>query len=355
MALLDFANMTVPKLLAKQVSTFYDHDALLSKIKAAGKMDLNGGSKIQITLVTQRGSDATQVTPTNLAVPLTRVPVTELIEFNYGRILIPVILPHLDLNRLDQSGRRALVKITTEAVMTFHKMCLMRRIYSGETLTNNPAYKMIGTLNGFKTDGTQLGLSNGAIQFATPASQTGSYLTKTRVRDTTFYTNQWFNQGQAFTGITDMVKTIKNVANLCNLFSPTDSDKVSLIVCSTDTQQDLDNALMFSGGAGMPNIVYTAADAAAGRVLAPITQVAGIPVQSSRWFLDASYTGMVNPMLLLNPRTLQYNSNGGRDFKLGKFVNMLETNMVDADVAVCEAEVQFLNDYILGNGAVWTT
>lgn len=353
MALLEYTNLAVPKLLAKAVSTFYDHDALLSAIKAAGNMDLNGGTKIQMTLVTQRGADATQITPTNLTVPLTRIPVTELVEFNYGRLLIPIVIPHLDMNRLDDSGRRNLVKITTEAVMTFHKMCLMLRIYSGATLTNNACYAMIGTLNGFNTSGTITGLTNGAVQFVTPASQTGTYLTKTRTRDTTWFTNNWFNQAIAFTGITDMVKTLKRVAQLANLYSPSDSDKVSMIVCSTDTQHDLDDAIQFSGGAGVPNIIYTAAEAASGRMLAPITQVAGMKVTSSRWFLDTYYTSTTNPMLLLNPKTLAYASNGGRDFKLGQFVDALKTNFTDADVAMIEAEVQFLCNYPMGNGAVW--
>ena len=72
MALLEYANRTVPQLMKKSVHSFFASDPLLKKLLDSNQVKRSGGSSIKLVRIKSGHSDLTEINSSNISVPLVK-------------------------------------------------------------------------------------------------------------------------------------------------------------------------------------------------------------------------------------------------------------------------------------------
>lgn len=352
MALLEYLNLTIPDLVKNYVPSFENRDPLLKQMRATGQVRRAGGSQVRIRRVKGRHSDAVRIDGSNITVPLNKVDTFSYMTADWGKIIIPIILPHTDRDRLNSKDEiKRWSSETVKAALGAHYIYLSRRLYTGAV--NNSAYRVFGSLNGQSSNGVISGFTRGALEFLTPAAQAAAahqYLNEARTQDTTWYTDNWFNQYGQHGGIgTDLLETVETIKLTADTYAM-DGQGISIGALSIADHVLLGKEVRtYPGAGGVSAISYTLDDVEKGRTHPTIHIAGGVHYYSNRWINDTDM-GMTQPVLLLNPAGCEYWVNAGNDHRMTKFTDHLETSNQDADVAYCVIECQFAVPNLLING-----
>lgn len=355
--LLEYANLVTPELVEAYVPSFEHRDPLLKLLRSKNKRIRSGGENVRIRRVKGRHSDAVQIDGTNITVPLVKVDTFSYMSGDWGRIIKPIILPHIDRDRLTSKQEvKRWIDATVKAAMSSHMIAFTRRLYT--SVATNVAYRQIGSLNGAvgATAGTVSGFTNGAIRWQTPAAQAAAsvtYLNETRVQDTVHFTDNWFNQYGQHSGIgTDFLETVKTVKLTADSYTEEEGEGIRLGLLSiTDHVAMGEEVMAYPGAGGVSSISYTVDDVVKGRSHPTVHIVGGIHYYSNRW-INATDLGVTEGCYLLNPDGIEYWVNANNDHRVTKFTDHLETSNQDADVAYIVIEVQFAVPHLLLQGGV---
>lgn len=345
MSLLEYANLTVPDVMKKKAKAFFSKDRFLEKVRKSGGVKRQGGTRVNIHRVKSGHSDHVELSSANYEIPLVKRPTISLMYGDWARYGKPMILPHIDLNRMQsKEEKKEYIDTIVDAALTGFENAALRRLYTGA------ASGMLGlsTLNGStSTTGTSVGFENGALKFALPASQTGTYLSETRTVDSTDFEDNWYNQYKAHNGIgTDFLATAAEIKLTADSFADM-GDGISVGMCSIADLVEIDDEVRAYGGGTA--IHYTPDDLEKGKAHRVLTKAGGVEYSASR-FLTASAVGVTQPVFLLNPDYAQWWVNADCDFKVTKFTDHLLHGNQDADVAFILTEVQFAITNLLVHG-----
>lgn len=352
---LEYATLTVPELVENYVPSFENRDPLFKQIRASNKRIRSGGSQVRIRRVKGRHSDAVQIDGTNITVPLTKVDTFSVMAGDWGKMIQPIILPHVDRDRLSSKAEvQRWVKETTRAALAGHFIKLYRRVYTG---AGAGPYLQIGSLNGNSTTGTTTGFANGAIRWQTPTAQAAAaitYLGETRVQDTTYFTDNWFNQWAQHGGIgTDFLEKAKLTKITGDSYMAEDGQGIRIGLLSIPDHVAMGEELLaYPGAGGVSAISYTVDDVEKGRGHPTVHIVGGIHYWSNRFIDTTSMSPLVEPCYLLNPDGIEYWVNANNDHRTTKFTDHLETSNQDADVAFIVTEIQFAVPNLLIQGGI---
>jgi len=357
MALLEYATFTVPDVVKKSVNSFYNQDPLLQALQSRHKVKRSGGTHVRIRRIKSGHSKVVEINATNMGVPLNKLETFSQMTGDWARYIKPIILPHIDRDRMQSKEDRATwVKDTTEAAMISLKNDVLRRLYIGDSTTT--ALSGLGTLNGaIAANGTSSGLTEGALRFQTPTAQAASglgYLNETRVEDTVNFLDNWYNQYVAHTGVgTDFLKTAEQIKITADTFTE-DSEGISLGVLSIADQVALgEEVRSYPGGSNAGAIMYTPEDIKSGKAHPTVWMVGGVRYYSNRWMTAANMT-KTGACYLLNPNAIEYWVNANNDFRATKFTDHLATSNQDADIGYIVLESQFVVPNLLANGCTST-
>lgn len=350
MALLEYANRTVPDVIKKSIPSFYNRDRYLAALRSRGKVKRSGGTNVRFVRVKSGHSDVVQIDGSNLSVPLNKKETLSTLTGDWGRLIKPIIIPHIDKNRMSTPEElKRHIKDNSDAAMQglLNRVC--RQIYLG----NESRLTSIGTLNGNTTGLISTGLENGALRFQTPTAQAAAgvtYLGETRVEDTTNFEDNYYNQFVAHNGIgTDFLQTAEEVKALADSFCE-DDEGISLGVTSiADHIQIGEEVRTYPGSGGVSAISYTVEDVKQGKAHPKVVMAGGIMYYSNRWMTDA-LVGSTDASFLLNPNGAEYWVNANEDFRVTEFNNMLKTAGQDADAAFIILEIQHGVPNLLING-----
>ena len=358
MALLEYTNFTVPDVVKKAVHSFYNNDPLLQALKAKGQVKRSGGSNVRMRRILGRHSDVVEINATNMGVPLNKMETFGTLTGDWARYIKPIILPHIDRDRMQSKEDRATwVKDTTEAALSSLRNDVLRRLYIGDSTVSVLAG--MGTLNGLSSvTGTSTGLEKGALEFTVPATQSStgnSYLGQARTQDTTNYTDNWFNQYVDHGGIgTSFLKSAEEVKITADTYTE-DSEGISIGVLSISDQIALgEEVRTYPGAAGTAGVItYTPDDLKSGKAHPTVWMANGVRYYSNRWMTD-TLMGDASCVYMLNPNTIEYWVNANNDFRVTKFTDHLQTSNQDADIGYIICEMQFVVSNLLANGCLST-
>ncbi len=350
MSILEYANRTGPDFVKKAVMAGYNSDPVLKSVAAKQLVKRSGGTKVRIPIVVGKHSNTTEITPTNYVVDLSKGPTEDYLEGDWGSYKKPIILLHQDQKRFtDKADMKAWIQGQSRAAVESLKNDVLQQWYVGNT-----AMRRIASMNGNFATGTSLGFERGALRYETPTAQAAgalSYLGRTRREDTVNNTDNWFNQYKAFTAIgTDALPAIQEVKILADSYA--EEGALDMGFLSQRDLVSLDTEIRSSpGGGGQAAVHYTVADIESGKVAKTVTMAAGIMFHANR-FMTAANLGVTEAILMMNVvDSLEYWVNANEDFRVGRFVDMLETNGTDADVALIHLEIQIALRNLMVNGA----
>lgn len=364
MALIEYANRTVPQLMKKSIHSFFAADPLLKKLLDANQVKRTGGTNIKLTRIKSGHSDLVEITSTNISVPLVKKETFGSLTGDWGRYIKPMIIPHVDRDRAaDPAEAKRLVQDTVAAVMTDAKNRVMRQIYIG----NEAGLKALGSLNGGRgtasgfVTGTSTGLQNGALFFDTPANQETAaltYLGQARLNDDTNFVDHWHNQYDDADIGSDYLESMETVKLLADSYSD-DPNGITLGVCSNASLVGIGaEARAYPGGSNAGAIVYTTDDVDKGRVHQTLKVINGVSFYGNRFMASNAVTNNMDTVgsphtehtYLLNPSGIEWWVNSNNNFRTTEFYDGLKTSNVDADIAYCILECQFVVSNLMIQG-----
>ena len=359
MALLEFANRTVPVLMKKSVNSFFAADPLLRVLLEKNQVKRTGGSSIKLVRIKSGHSALTEITSSNISVPLVKQSTTASLSGDWGKVVKPLIIPHVDRDRATSPDEaKRLVQDTVAAAMQDAKNKLMRQVYIGD----QAELKAFGSLNGGIsattgfTTGTSNGLERGAIYFNTPEDQRDdavSYLGQARLWDTENNdVDNWHNQfADAVIG-TDFIEKAEEVKLMADSYAD-DNEGITLGVCSNADLVAIGSELRAYPAAGTQNsaIVYTTDDVAKGRVHQTLKIINGVQYYANRWMSDANMPGLKDHVYLLNPNGIEFWVNAGNNFRVTPMYDGLQTSNVDASIGFIILEAQLVVTNLMIQGA----
>ena len=357
MALLEYADLTVPDLVKKSVVSFYHSDPLLKQLQSKQLVKRSGGTQVRFKRIKGGHSDVTEINDFNMSVPLVRYETYSTMTGDWTRYIKPIILPHITRDRLPTPGEKAQwVKEETDAAMMALRNDVVKQIYMGNVTT----LAGLGTLNGYNTTGTSAGFANGALRFQTPAAQSAAaitYLNETRTLDAAAGLDNWYNQFVAMTtGIgTDFLSTFEEIKFTADSFAD-DNSAITLGICNIQDHVAMaEEVRSYPGGANnAAALQYTVDDLNSGKAHPSVHIVNGVQFYSNRFVTDAAIdqTGTISTdhVYLLNPSGIEYWVNANNDFRVTKFQDHLEVSNTDADVGYIILEIQFAVSNLLTQG-----
>jgi hypothetical protein len=364
MALLEYATHTVPDVVKKAVPSFFWEDPLMKAVKSRGGVKRSGGTHVRFKRIISGHSDVTQIDASNMSVPLAKKQTFTTMTGDWGRLIKPVILPHYDLNRLGKADeKKQYIKDVVTAALTSLRNDFCRRFYIGDTPSTS--LSAIGSLNGGRSasnnsNGTSSGLTNGALEFDTPATQAtngNTYLNDARVDDSTAadennHHNQFVQHGGIGTNFMTTTERIKLRAD-----SYAEKGGIEIVILSIDDQVAVADEIRALSGSTASPLVYTMQDWDKGNIHKPIVAHGGMRYYSNRWMSAArmgNYAGSAGNIneaaFLLNPDFVEYWVNAGEDFRVGKFFDGMEHGNQDALIAYIFLEIQAVLVGLLNHG-----
>ena len=356
MGLLEYATQTVPDVVDKSVLAFFNRDPLLRRLQASGNVKRNGGEKVRIIRIKSGHSDVVQIDESNMSIPLNKRETLDLLEGDWARFIKPLVIPHFDKNRMpSKADKKAYVQKMVKAAMMSLKNDFQRRMYVG-LITKLRGF---ATMNGSVTNGTSLGFENGALQFVTPASQTGTYLGETRSIDTTNEVDHWYNQFVAMTtGIgTDALPTIEEIKTTADSFAEEEGSGITIGLLGIQDHVALADEVRGYPGGGAATLTTTIAEIESGKAHPMVHHAAGILFYSNRWINPGGTVNMQGSgsehIYLVNPDTMEWWVNAGEDFRTTEFTDHLKTSNQDADIAYIICEVQDAMPNLMCNGCTF--
>ena len=358
MALLEYADLTVPDLVKKSIGSFYNSDPLLRMLQTQQQVKRSGGTQVRFKRIKGGHSDVTEINDFNMSVPLVRYETYSTMTGDWTRYIKPIILPHITRDRLPTPAEKAQwLREESDAAMMSLKNDVMQQIYIGDIAS----LQGLGSLNGYSTSGTSNGFTNGAIRFQSPTAQAAagiSYLNETRVQDTANFQNNWYNQFQAMTtGIgTDFLANAEEVKLTADTYAEDGSGIALGLLSIQDHVRLAEEVRSYPGGsANASALTYSVEDLEKGKAHPTVHIVNGVQYYSNRWMTDARIdpgATTTQHCYLLNPKGIQYWINANNDFRVTKFSDHLEVSNTDADVGYIILEVQFAVPNLLTQGAV---
>tara|TARA_R100000808_G_C2155067_1_gene166782 strand:- start:2783 stop:3862 length:1080 start_codon:yes stop_codon:yes gene_type:complete len=345
MGLLEFTNFTVPDVVKKSIPSFYAKDPVLDALRSRNKVVRSGGTNVRVPRIKSGHSDISEISASNIEIPLAKKDTFDYIYGDWARYVKPIILPHLDRDRMQSNAdKKRWVQDTTQAVLQSFRNNVSRQLYVGDVA----ALAGLGTLNGYKTGLATSGFEAGALQFLLPGSQTGSYMNLARTEDATNDENNWYNQFVDHNGIAGgtyftSAETVKITADSY----AEDDEGISIGICSIADHVAIGDALRTYGGAGsIAGIVYRPDDLEAGKAHKTVHVAGGIKYFSNRFMtetrMDAVSSSAGNEYIyLLNPNGMQLWVNANNEFRVSKFSDHLQHGNMDADVGYVFLEIQF--------------
>jgi len=354
MALLEYATMTVPDVVAKSVLSFYNKDPLFKRMRDRNKIQRSGGERVRIIRVKSGHSDVVQIDESNMSVPLNKKETLSQLEGDWARYIKPLIIPHFDQNRMtSKEEKKRYIDTMVKAAMTSLKNDFQRRLYVG----NITKLRGLGTFNGNITDGTSLGFERGALQFVVPGSQTTAYLGESRNQDTTNEVDHWYNQYAEHTGIgTDFLPTAETIKITADTFAEDDEEGISMGLLGIADHVALSDEVRSYPGGGASALQYSVSDIESGKAHPTVYIANGVQYYSNRWInptvASSNMAGVASleHAFFFNPNTVEWWVNAGADFQVTPFKDHLETSNQDADVAYIICEVQAAVTNLMANG-----
>lgn len=346
MAFTEYATVTVPTLVKKFVPTYFDSDPYFKMLRSTKQIKLVGSQKVRVRLVKDYHSEPTEISDSNITVALGRRNIFDYIEWDWPRLIAPLIWPHEDHERMTSTpGDAALwVKQTTATTLEWMFKNLRKRLYLG---TADSRFYGFMTLLGSNTSGTRTGFANGLVVFDTIANQIASgptWLGRSRRQDTTNDFDNWYNQYKQHSGIgVDFFDAALEAKLLADSFADTEGGgegEIDIGILSITNHIKLGTEIRNtpSGGA---QVLYTIDNIEQGRVVPRVHVVDGVKYFSNRLFNDTTI-GKTEPCYLLPSACIDFQVFNGLNFKTTKVFDGLETTNVDADIGYIKLSGQFV-------------
>lgn len=354
MGLLEFTNFTVPDVVKKSIPSFYAKDPVLDAMRAKNKVIRSGGTNVRVPRIKSGHSEISEISASNIEIPLAKKETFDYIYGDWARYVKPIILPHLDRDRMQSNqDKKRWVQDTTQAVLQSFRNNVSRQLYCGDVA----ALSGLGSLNGFKTSLATSGFESGALQFEVPGSQSGSYMNLARTQDTTNDEDNWYNQFKVHGGIAggSYFTAVEEIKITADSYSE-DDEGISIGVCPILTHVLIGDALRTYGGSGsIAGVVYRPDDLEAGKAHKTVHVAGGIKYFSNRFMTDNRISGTTGQFVyLLNPNGMQLWVNANNEFRVSKFSDHLQHGNMDADVGYVFLEIQFAVPSLVTQGCTAT-
>tara|TARA_R100001594_G_scaffold13429_1_gene29084 strand:+ start:701 stop:1774 length:1074 start_codon:yes stop_codon:yes gene_type:complete len=356
MGLLEFANFTVPDVVKKSIPSFYAKDPMLEAVRSRGKVVRSGGTNVRFTRIKSGHSDISELTGSNLEIPLAKRETFDTGTGDWTRLVKPIILPHLDRDRMQSNAdKKRWVQDTTMAVLqSFHNQ-VSRQLYVGDV----SALSGLGTLNGAKTGLSSQGFENGALRFMTPTAQEAAattYLGITRNEDLVLDENNWYNQFADHSGFSGTYLEVAEQLKITADSYASDSEGISVGVLGIADHVELGKGIrQYGSGDG---ITYRPDDLEAGKAHRTIYVANGIKYFPNRFMTTARMSAVKSGsefVYLLNPNGVEWWVNANNDFRVTKFSDHTVHGNMDADIAYCFLEVQLCVPALLTQACTFNT
>lgn len=334
-----FARAT-PLVVKEAFKSYVTHNPVMKKIYDAGRMKALVGTNVQIPFINARHSNATEISAsTNWQANSKWAPIHSTMTFDWGQYAVPMVIPQENEWRVqDAADFRAIVNDISAAVVALMMRDIFNHILLGEVAAGNSninQFPRIGTLNGYKTGLASSGLQAGALQFVAPASQTGTYMNRTRSYDTTDLVNNWYNQYATHSGIgADFFEKVEQIRLLTQQFSkPGGAGKAANTGINTgmvplSMLSKISAALRTLPGTGTPQLMVTLAELEAGKGVPGVYVAGGVNfVGDYLWDLWGSHANANldpanEPCFLLDPSSMGFYVQKGHDFNIGPLTDM---------------------------------
>tara|TARA_R100000654_G_scaffold73709_1_gene106869 strand:- start:30164 stop:31243 length:1080 start_codon:yes stop_codon:yes gene_type:complete len=343
MGLLEFANFTVPDVVKKSIPSFYSQNPLLDAMRKRNKVIRSGGTNVRVPRIKSGHSDISELNGTNLEIPLAKKETFDFIFGDWARFVKPIILPHIDRDRMQSNeDKKRWVQDTTMAVMQSFQNAVARQMYVGDV----GALSGFGTLCGEQTSLSASGFESGALQFALPGAQSGTYMNLSRNEDTVDDENNWYNQYAEHSGFSNTFLTTCEQLKITADSYAEDNEGISIGLTSIANHVAIGDAVRIYGNNGN-GIMYRPEDLEQGKAQKTIHVINGVQYYNSRFMTDARIQAIGGPqatdskfVYLLNPNGIQYYVNANNDFRVTKFTDHTLHGNMDADVGYVFLESQ---------------
>ena len=348
-------------LLQVAIQNWFAHDPFFSKFMASGDetIDLNNQSNLRIPREYGRVGNPRVTSMGTPELKATKTPGRVETSVNIREMPFPLAMPGGELRRLNKQNVQATLKSILTRAIYQHKTALMRRLWSGSTVTGDEDYTIFPTLNPYADDCTAPGLEKSLIAFDAPEDQTGTYLGWTRTySEADNHLSSWFSQGQDWSTPRELIDAIRTVVEECRLAHMSEQENpIAMGILSMATFIELNRAFDAYSDAGFPTVMYTAEDMQKGRFAAPTRLVNGIPFSPSKWVFDDDFD-VDSPMTVLSLDELKWLKNGqytiGEDGQgITPWRNFLETCGQDFLVAWWFISGGWYHSNPRSCGAVW--
>ena len=154
-------------LLQVAIQNWFAHDPFFSKFMASGDetIDLNNQSNLRIPREYGRVGNPRVTSMGTPELKATKTPGRVETSVNIREMPFPLAMPGGELRRLNKQNVQATLKSILTRAIYQHKTALMRRLWSGSTVTGDEDYTIFPTLNPYADDCTAPGLEKSLIAF----------------------------------------------------------------------------------------------------------------------------------------------------------------------------------------------
>lgn len=335
--ILGYHRVATPHVIKKSFRSIVEANPVLEKIYKAGKMQALSGTKVQIPFINARHSNAGPVDGgSNWTVNTKFAPIYNKGEFDWSQYAAPaVIVQESEWRAQDPSDFTTEVNETHAVVVSLLMRDMLNHILLGQVNNGSSTFNQfprVGTLNGTKTALLSTGLTEGALKRTAMASQTTSYLGRTRNYDTADGVNNWFSNYAQHSGLTvDFFKKVNEIklrsryfANPGGLAKP--SQGISLGICPLSMLASISEAATLYPGTGNSMVVLTPADLKKGEAVPNVYVINGVEyVGDYMWDFNGASSGLDpadEPCYLLDPAALAFWLQKGHDFNVGPMNDM---------------------------------
>ena len=337
-AILAYHARTTPLVIKQAFKSAVMANPIYEKMYNAGKMKALTGTNVQVPFINARHSNASEISAgTNWQANGRWAPITSTMSFDWGQYAQPLVLPQENEWRVqDASDWKAIVGDVTSTTVALMMRDIFNHILLGEVAAGSSRinqFSRIGTLNGNMSGLSSAGLTSGALQFAAPAAQTGTYMNRTRTVDTLDAINNWYNQYAEHSGIgADFFKKVEQIRLLSQFFSePGGAGKAKNTGITTgmvplSMLTSISEALRTLPGTGTPQLMVTLSELEAGKGVPGVYAAGGVTfVGDFLWDLWGAHAGLDpadEPVILLDPSAMGFYIQKGHDFSVGPLTDM---------------------------------
>lgn len=241
----ELLNTTLADLKGPMVSAFYQNVPTFRALEKKGRVSADGGTLIERPIMSGSPARGTGIFNGDETLDMTRYKKSQKYQVEFHRVVLPINIPKKEL--LQNKGRLGAIKlidtypkVTMDGFTTDYEKYLLTGGSAGIAI-DSAELAGFTTFNGQFTAGVGTGVTNGLLDFLSPAAQTLAAESVQNVVKS--QANYHYNQFQSITSFaTDGISKIRKLYRTCAQFSGKPNGGPDIIVMDDDTFGNYQNA-----------------------------------------------------------------------------------------------------------------